>query len=198
MNLLSALPSRQGHFLLESGYHADTWLDLGGLFVDQQTVARLVRALADRLRRHDVDAVCGPLLGGAFLAQALAHTLGRAFYYTEPSIRVLGSGLFKAQYRLPAELRTRIQGAKVAVVDDAISAGSPVRATIAELEDAGATTVVVGTFLLMGDTGANHFAEQGLTVEALDRRRFTMWKPDECPLCREGTPLESTSESHSG
>jgi orotate phosphoribosyltransferase len=191
MNLLSVLPSRQGHFLLESGYHADTWLDLDGLFVDQKTVAPLVLALADRLRGRDVSAVCGPLLGGAFLAQGLAHALGLAFYYTEPSTHESASGLFKVRYRLPAELRARIKGVKTAVVDDVISAGSSVRATIADLEDAGATTVVVGTFLLMGDTGANYFADQGLPVEALDRRPFTMWKPDDCPLCREGLAIQS-------
>lgn len=191
MNLLSALPSRRGHFLLESGYHADTWLDLDGLFVHQDYVAPLVWALADRLRSHQMTAICGPLLGGAFLAQALANTLGLTFYYTEPEAQASSTGLFKARYRLPAALRNQIKDAKVAVVDDVISAGSSVRATIGDLDDAGATTVVVGTLLLMGDTGANHFAELGMPVEALESRPFMMWKPDDCPLCRQGVPLES-------
>jgi orotate phosphoribosyltransferase len=191
MNPVSVLPSRRGHFLLESGYHSDTWLDLDGLFVDQKTVAPLVSALADRVRPHDVNAICGPMIGGAFLAQALASTVGLTFYYTEPAQDGSSSGLFKARYRLPAALRGRIKNAKVAVVDDVISAGSSVRATIADLEDAGATTVVVGTFLLMGDTGANYFAELGLPIETLDRRPFAMWKPDDCPLCRQRVPLES-------
>lgn len=191
MNLLSALPSRRGHFLLESGYHADTWLDLDGLFVDQLKVAPLVSALADRLRPHHVNAICGPLLGGAFLAQSLANTLGLTFYYAEPTALASPTGLFKAQYRLPPALRNQIREVKVAVVDDVISAGSSVRATIADLEDAGATTRVVGTLLLMGDTGANHFAKQGMTVEALERRPFSMWKPEDCPLCHQRVPLES-------
>ena len=184
-------PVLRGHFLLESGYHADTWLDLDGLFVDHKAIAPLIVTLAGRLRRHNVDAVCGPLLGGAFLAQAIAHALGVAFYYAEPVSPPSSSGLFKAQYRLPAALRGRIRGARVAVVDDVISAGSSVRATIADLKEAGATTQVVGTFLLMGDTGVSYFAEQGFAVEALDRRPFAMWTPDECPLCREGLALES-------
>jgi orotate phosphoribosyltransferase len=191
MNLLPAVPSRQGHFLLESGYHADTWLDLDGLFVDQAKMAPLVSALADRLRPHEMTAICGPLLGGAFLAQTLANMLGLAFYYTEPVPHPSSTGLFKARYRLPAALRNQIKGAKVAVVDDVISAGSSVRSTIAELDEVGATTVVVGTSLLMGDTGANYFATLGMPVEALHCRPFTMWKPDDCPLCRQGVPLES-------
>lgn len=121
--LASAVPARQGHFLLESGYHSDLWLTLDALFADPATVAPLVNALADRLRPHAITAVCGPLVGGAFLAQALAPTLGVGFYYAEPQPATDGDGLFTAQYRLPPELRRRVRGERMAVVDDVISAG---------------------------------------------------------------------------
>lgn len=83
-DILESLPARRGHFLLESGYHTDLWLTLDALFVDPRRVAPLVNALAERLRLHAMTAVCGPLVGGAFLAQALATALGIGFYYTEP------------------------------------------------------------------------------------------------------------------
>ena len=31
-HLFGALPVRTGHYVLESGYHTDTWLDLGALY----------------------------------------------------------------------------------------------------------------------------------------------------------------------
>jgi len=191
-DVLAALPARPGHFLLESGYHTDLWLTLDGLFVVPTRVAPLVAALADRLRPHAVSAVCGPLLGGAFLAQAIAIALGVRFYYTEPGPVLPGPGLFKAEYRLPFELRGRVHGERVAVVDDVISAGSSVRATIAALSGAGASIAVIGALLFLGDTALDHFAQQGVPVETLGRRPFVLWKPSDCPLCREGSPLEES------
>jgi orotate phosphoribosyltransferase len=189
-DVLDALPARRGHFLLESGYHTDLWLTLDGMFVDTRALAPLVSALADRLRPHAPTAVCGPLLGGAFVAQAVATVLGISFYFTEPVAAPADPGLFRAQYRLPAELRRRIGGERVAVVDDVISAGSSVRATTEALASAGASVVAVGALLVLGDAAEAHFAGQGVPVEAVARSEFSLWKPDECPLCRAGTPLE--------
>jgi orotate phosphoribosyltransferase len=189
-DVLDALPARRGHFLLESGYHTDLWLTLDAMFVDPARVAPLVDGLAAKLRPHGVTAVCGPLLGGAFLAQALATALGVAFYYAEPAPASVDAGLFKAEYRLPAELRRRVRGERVAVVDDVISAGSSVRATVAALAVAGATVPVVAAPLVLGDAAVTHFAREGIPVEMLAQRDFHLWAPDDCPLCRDGVPLE--------
>jgi orotate phosphoribosyltransferase len=186
--LFGALPVRRGHFLLESGYHTDTWLDLATLFVDPVKIAPAVTMLAGRLRRYACDAICGPMTGGAFLAQALAAALRICFFYTEP-VPATSSGLFTAAYRLPADMGPQVAGSRVAVVDDVISAGSSVRATIATLEAAGASIIVVGTLLALGDVGSSHLAGRGLPLEALGRRDFAMWEPGDCPLCRSGVPL---------
>ena len=188
VTLFGALPVRRGHFRLESGYHTDTWLELDGLFVDTVKIAPAVTMLAARLRRYACDAICGPMAGGALLAQALASALRICFFYTQP-VTGTDAGLFAAEYRLPGETPRQVAGSRVAVVDDVISAGSSVRATIATLETAGASIVVVGTLLALGDVGASHLVGRGLPLEALGRRDFAMWPPGECPLCQSGVPL---------
>ena len=188
-DLLSRLPARRGHFLLESGYHTDLWLTLDALFVDQVAITPLVDQLAKKLSVHRVSAVCGPFLGGAFLAHALANRLAANFYFAEP-VHQSATGMFKAQYRVPSELKKNLVNERVAVVDDVISAGSSVRATIADLESSGAIIAAVGTFLLLGDVGAKHFAAQEIPVECLGRNEFNFWAPERCPLCASGTPLE--------
>jgi len=187
--ILKSLPSREGHFLLESGYHTDLWFDLEALFLNPREVAPLVSSLANLLSRHDISAVCGPLLGGAFVAQAVATYLGTRFYYTYPASGSESPGLYRAAYLLPSELHPHVRGERVAIVDDIISAGSSVRATVAALNSAGATTVVVGAFMALGNAAREYFSARRIPVEALLQRDFTLWDPADCPLCRSGIEL---------
>ena len=78
------IQARNGHFLLESGHHGDLWLDLELLCLQPARIQPFASALARRLAEHRVDAVCGPLVEGAFVGLMTAQELGVEFFYTEP------------------------------------------------------------------------------------------------------------------
>ena len=82
-DLIGILDAREGHFLFESGHHGNLWLDLDHLFLRPRRVARFAAALAGRLAGHDIEVVCGPLIGGAFVAQMVAAELDLEFCFTE-------------------------------------------------------------------------------------------------------------------
>ncbi len=188
-DLLSLTSPRCGHFRLESGHHANLWLDLEDLFVQPSLVRPFVTRLARALRPHQVSGVCGPLVGGAFLAQMLASSLKAEFFFTERVLPGEGDGLYQAQYHLPPAARGRVGDKRVAIVDDAISAGSAVRATYAELQGHGAEPVVIGALLALGSAASPYFAERGVPIEAVARVPFDLWVPAECPLCASGQAL---------
>jgi orotate phosphoribosyltransferase len=194
-DILKTLPARRGHFLLESGYHTDLWFTLDALFVSPYDIAPQVAALAELLRPYPISAVCGPLVGGAFFAHAVAAHMGLRFYFSQQlTFKTEGRSdgdLFTAEYRLPPELRRRVGNERIAIVDDVISAGSSVRATAADLTAAGAQTVVVGTILLLGNQAVEYFSACGIPLVALAQQEFNLWAPAECPLCRTGAPLEN-------
>src|SRR6516225_2038979 len=129
---------RHGHFDLGTGFHGDLWLDLDAMFLWPAELRPAVRQLADHLREFEPVAVCGPLAGGAFLAQPVAEALGAAFLpaYAEPGR--------PARYRLPRAARDQMAGWRVAVVDDAVNAGTAVRASCQEIRAAGAEPVGSG------------------------------------------------------
>jgi orotate phosphoribosyltransferase len=137
--------------------------------------------------------VCGPLLGGAFLAQLVAQALGVEFYFTERVAPPDDGGLYRVRYRLPPALACRVRGKRLAIVDDVMSAGSALRGTFAELEAHGGTVVAAGALLVLGTAGEAFFAEQGIPVEAFARDDYPLWLPDSCPLCAAGVPLEDAS-----
>lgn len=189
----SLVSSRRGHFLLESGHHGGRWLDLDALFAEPRRVSPFVQALADRLRPYDAAIVCGPLLGGALLAQLVAQRLDAEFCYTERVPPATTNGLYQATYALPAAFSTRVRDKRVAMVDDVMSAGSSLRATFRALHEYGAKPVVAGALLMLGVTGADFFSAQSVKVEAVARDTYELWPPDACPLCAEGVALENVA-----
>ncbi|HKX55701.1 MAG TPA: phosphoribosyltransferase family protein, partial [Xanthomonadales bacterium] len=172
------------------GLHTDVWLELDAWFLDPANLQPQIDALANQLQPYAITAVCGPLVGGAFVAQSLAALLGVRFYFTERSTEPSSSGLFSAVYRLPAGVRTQAAHESFAVVDDVISAGSSTRATVSELNRCGARTVVVGALLLLGDRGERHFMDQSIPVVAAAREELSLWEPGSCPLCQAGMTVE--------
>jgi orotate phosphoribosyltransferase len=191
-SFLDLARARRGHFQMESGLHSGLWFDLEAAFIDQAALDPFVTQLAQSLRRHDVEAVCGPLTGGAFLAQLVARLLGSDFFFTAPAPGKSGEST-AARYRLPPGTGHRLLGKRVALVDDVMSAGSSLRATLTEVETHGAIPVVVGALYVLGTTGTTFFSERGLRVETTGRAAFDSWRPPECPLCAAGVPLEDPS-----
>ena len=188
-DFLAIVPGARGHFRLESGHHSDRWLDLDALFADASVVSPWADRLADRLRRHAVAAVCGPFSGGAFLAQLVAARLGASFLFTDRVVPPNAEEMYAVSYPLRPSLAAQARGRRVAIVDDVVSAGSASRATYATLVAAGATPVVVGALLLVGDAARRHFGEIGVAVEAVAEADGMWWAPADCPLCRSGVPL---------
>lgn len=174
--------------------HCGLWFDLDAAFVDQNALDPFVTQLAQSLRRHDIEAVCGPMTGGSFLAQLLARLLGSEFYFTMPQAGPAGPQDGRAKYTLPAGTSHRVLGKRMALVDDVMSAGSSLRATMMEVETHGAIPVVVGALYVLGSTGANFFTERGLRIETTGRGPFDMYRASECPLCASGIPLEDPAD----
>jgi orotate phosphoribosyltransferase len=178
--LWELLAAQRGHFRYESGHHGGLWLDLDGLFVRPARLDPFVDRLAGLL--PEVDALCGPLVGGAFVAQLLALRLDADCFHTD---RMAGAG--PMSYRLPAALAGRLAGRRVAIVDDGINAGSAVGATLAAVRGCGGQPVAVGALLVLG--AAVTAVAGDLPVFAVDRLPNPLWSPVDCPLCTDGVPL---------
>ena len=188
--VLALMSARTGHFPLESGHHGELWLELDALFWDPAALEPFALRLADLIRPHAPDVVCGPLVGGAYLGQVVATRLGVRFCHTERTSTGDG-GLYAATYRLPDALAPRLAGLRAAVVDDVVNAGSAVRATLAALAQAGARPVALGALLALGATPAAVAASVGLPLETVATRENEIWEPAYCPRCGNGEPLQT-------
>ncbi len=189
-DLLALLAGRRGHFRMESGYHSELWFNLDKLFEDRARLLPFVDELARRLAVHRIEAVVGPMTGGAKLAAMIGAKLNIESHHTERFETPNATGLFPVRYLVHAAQRAHLQGKRVAIVDDAISAGSAVKGTHADLLACGARPVACGALFIFGDRADAFAAENNLQLEVIARMSFGMWKPGECPLCKTGVPIE--------
>jgi orotate phosphoribosyltransferase len=189
------LPARKGHFRLESGHHGDLWLDLELLFFRPAQLRPLAEELARALSKHAVEAVCGPLIEGAFVASLVAPLLDVPFTYTERRVAPRTDQLFPVRYVLPPAFRPRLNGQRVAVVNDVINAGSAVRGTLRSLRACGAEPIAIATLAVLGDAASRLASEEGVALETLASFPNQIWVPTECPLCARQVPLSDPGEA---
>lgn len=189
--LLALFAARKGHFRYESGHHGHLWLDLDTLFLRPHKLRRFVVGLAERLSQHKGAALCGPLVGGALLAEMVATELEAEFFYTEPFALPDPDALYPVEYRLPKGLGQLLGGKPVIIMDDVINAGSAVRGTFAELKRWGARPVAIAALLVLGSSTPSYFSEQHIPVESVAALPNNLWLPGECPLCAAKMPLEN-------
>jgi orotate phosphoribosyltransferase len=188
--ILNLLAPQKGHFLLESGHHGELWLNLEALFLRPRRLQPLIDELAKRLEPLGVDAICAPLVEGAFAGLMVAGRLDVEFTYSERFTRPAANGLFPAGYRVPAALRRRLQNKRVAIVNDVINAGSAVIGTYSDLRECGANVVAICALLVLGSAAAEFANLMNLALISLADAPNNLWTVQECPLCAAGVLLE--------
>lgn len=192
-SVIDLMARRAGHFRFESGHHGDRWLEPDLLLRRPTALRPFAIALSQRLGRYGFEVVCGPLTGGAFLAQMVAEQCDVGFAFAERFAAPPSDALYQVRYRIPNALRDGLRGASVAIVNDVTNAGSAVRGTYEDLVACGARPVAFGTLVAFGAWSTSFANEHGLALEALERLGNNLWTPEECPLCAAGEPLQDLS-----
>lgn len=192
--VLNAVVASRGHFVYESGHHGDLWLDLDGLFVDARRTRGWAAALAERAVACRPEFVCGPLTGGAFVAQSLAAEIGAGFVFAERLVSETGA----VRYRIPASLRGALHGRRVLLVDDAVNAGSAWLLTLTDLLDCGGGIAGFATLLSLGEAASQIAEQYGAPLFTLASLECGRWVAEECPLCRAGVALSDCFEAADG
>lgn len=165
----------QGHFLLTSGLHSPGYLQCALVCQDPAACAALCQGLAESFRGTKVDTVIGPAMGGIVLAYEMARALGARGIFTERDDA--GRMTLRRGFALSP-------GEKVLVAEDVMTTGGSAAEIVQIAEAAGAT--VVGVVSLVDRGGARRF--EGRRVASALKVDLPTYPPDQCPLCKQGTP----------
>lgn len=123
----------QGHFILSSGLHSDTYLQCARVMMDTQRADRLCSALADKVRASaiDIDIVVAPAMGGVIVGYEIGRQLNLPTMFCE---RVDGTFTLRRGFRLE-------QGQKVLLVEDVVTTGKSSLETVECIKAYGAEVV---------------------------------------------------------
>jgi orotate phosphoribosyltransferase len=86
-----------------------------------------------------------------------------------------------------------IGGWRVAVADDAVNAGTAVRACAGQLRKHGAVPVAVAALLAVGPANQMMAAALPVPFYSVDAVQSRAWLPADCPRCADGVPLTDSS-----
>jgi len=167
----------EGHFRLSSGLHSARYLQCARLLQWPERAEAAGRDLAERLRPSGARVVVAPALGGLIIGHETARALGTPFVFVE---RHDGTFALRRGFRFEP-------GETAAIVEDVFTTGKSTREAIAAVEAAGARVVAAGSIVDRGlPPGALPVQFQSLLPLSVPA-----WPPEECPLCREGVPLDT-------
>ena len=162
----------EGHFLLTSGRHSDRYMQCAKLFQNAAVSEKFAKELADKF--SGVDMVVGPAVGGIILAYEVSRQMGVPNIFAE---RENGAMTLRRGFTVP-------KGARVLVVEDVVTTGGSVKEVIALLQGLGATVVGVGSIV----DRSNGAVDFGVPFEAVLSMEVVSYPPEDCPLCKQGTP----------
>jgi orotate phosphoribosyltransferase len=166
----------EGHFQLTSGKHSGRYIEKFRLLEQPAALDEVAHAIVHDPLAKDIDVVLGAAVGGILLAGTVARILNCRTMFTE---RVDGTMTLRRGFALQP-------GDRVLVVEDIVTTGGSVFELLDVVRDSGAELVAVKCLV---DRNAPPGIDFGAPGNALLNLPIPAWDPDECPLCKEGTPL---------
>ncbi|MGB2705389.1 MAG: orotate phosphoribosyltransferase [Candidatus Omnitrophota bacterium] len=165
----------KGHFRLSSGLHSAQYLQCARVMEHPEYAENLCRALAERFKTENPDAVIAPAVGGILVSYEVARSLGAKSLFTE---RVDGKMALRRGFTLSNK-------DKVLVVEDVVTTGLSTKEVIEVVKSSGSKLVGVGCLV----DRSSEKIDFGTRFEALVKVDIPTSKPADCPLCKDKLPL---------
>src|SRR5579871_878530 len=170
----------RGHFRLTSGLHSPEYLQCALVLQHPRHAERFGELLAAELGRlaggRKINVVASPAIGGLIIGHEVARALGARFIFTERD----AAGKMTLRRGFTVE-----PGETAVVVEDVVTTGGSSREVIDILKDAGARVIGAGS-IIDRSGGA---ADLGVPRVALKTLEVVAYAPEDCPLCRAGSPV---------
>jgi len=173
----------KGHFLLTSGLHSPVYWEKFQVLQYPQYTQELCRQITEHFKDQDIQVVAGPTTGGVILAFEVGRQLGVRGIFAEKK-----EGTSERSFRRGFNIA---RGERVLLVDDILTTGTSVQQVIQAINDLEGKLVGIGVLVDRSDKELDF----GVPLFSCVRSATITYKPEECPLCQAGIPLEKRGSS---
>jgi orotate phosphoribosyltransferase len=165
----------EGHFVLSSGLHSETYLQCAIALESPEIAARFAAVIAERFQKDNIQTVASPAIGGIIIGYEVARHLKARFIWTE-----------REEGRMILRRGFTVQKAdRILVVEDVITTGGSTRETINALREAGAEVVAAASII---DRSSGK-VDVGVPVFSLATLEVPAVPASECDACKRGAAV---------
>ena len=182
------------HVVYASGKHGSVYINKDAIYTDAEATAKLCRMIARRFIYDDVETIIAPAVAGALLVQWTAYFLRRltgrqiASVYAEKS--EMGYVLRIGQKFIVSRGYDKfLRNKRVLVLEDILATGGSVRKVVDLVRTY--EGFVLGAAALCNRGGVTYRDIGVPKLTALVEMSLSAWEPSECPLCKDGVPINT-------
>ncbi len=165
----------EGHFLLTSGLHSQQYFQCARVLQYPKYLHLFAGEIAKHFEHGNIELLISPAIGGIVVGTEVGRMMNVRTIFTE---RRNG----KMQLRRGFELHP---GERTLIVEDVITTGGSVLEVAELVKRANSRLAGIGSIVDRGN-GTIKFKSKHFSVLQLE---VVTYKPDECPLCKEGIEL---------
>jgi orotate phosphoribosyltransferase len=173
----------EGHFQLTSGLHSPHYVQCARVLQYPANAGKLCGEIVKQFGAARIDAVIAPALGGIVVGQEVGRQLGARTMFTERKEGVM-------QLRRGFAVSP---GERILVCEDVVTTGGSVKEVIDIVARLGGTVVGVGA--IVDRSGGKVQLQNFFPALRLDVVAFA---PHDCPMCKQGLPVEKPGSRPSG
>jgi orotate phosphoribosyltransferase len=184
------------HFVGTSGRHMSAYINKDALYPHSYDVSRIAELFAEKHKDEEIDVVLGPAIGGAILGTWTAFHLSKLknkeilSVYTEKDKGTSASNaesnqIFKRGYD------KLVEGKSVLIVEDLTTTGGSVKKAANAVKDARGTVAAI-CVMVNRDSKLVTSESVGAPFSSLAVYEFPSYTEEECPLCKDGVPVNTT------
>ncbi len=176
---------RKGHFVYKSGRHGNEYINKDALFMYPRELSMICKEMVERFHVDGfVGRVIGPAVGGAILAQWVAHHLQSI--YPSRDVRALFAEKDGDAFIIKRGYDEVIKGTRTLVVEDVVTTGDSARKVVEAAQRAGA--IVAGVFALW-NRGGRAINVGNVPFHALISTEIESYPEKACYLCEQNVPV---------
>jgi orotate phosphoribosyltransferase len=172
------------HIVYSSGKHGDTYFNKNRIFTKPDYISWIGKQFAQEFANEEIDAVIGPVTGGAILSSWTAYYLSEL---DKKNIYSLYADKKGDSFVIKRGYDQYCRNKNVLVVEDVLTTGGSVKKVIEAVIENGGKVVGVASICNRGSLKKSNLETKKLfSLKVIDLKSYPA---ENCPLCKKGIPI---------